>query len=326
MNILINGGLGFVGFNLYLYLYSLYGESANYYLNDAEYSLAKKQYSLNKQLAKKHNTTYITCLNSATTEMVSKYSKLTFNYIFNCSCINIHSVDGYSDSTLYGFSDTIKNIISLTSLNYLFFSSVSVFGEGPKYGIIEDSPKEPICRYGTSKLLEENLIKYYAKKQDKLNSTKIFRLTNVFGPRQQPDLIESNVVSKLIYDGLTKNTLVIHKPGTQTRSFLSINKLMHSYINAYLNNIGMFNNYIDFNITEHASIEIKNIAKLIQKRIKAKTKKYPKLIMGSERSLQISNRYVKTNRPVILKLEQEKDIKLEMQIDETIDYIMEKYL
>jgi UDP-glucose 4-epimerase len=98
------------------------------------------------------------------------------------------------------------------------FSSTggAIYGEPKKIPADEATPAVPLSPYGLSKLLDEEIIKFYARQYG--FDYFIFRYPNVYGPRQNPKG-EAGVIA--IFSGLMKsgNQPIIFGDGTKARDY-----------------------------------------------------------------------------------------------------------
>ena len=120
-----------------------------------------------------------------------------------------------------------------TGVKKLAFASTSaVFGE-PKYlPVDEDHDTNPLSPYGLSKLGFEQYLNYFSIDTDM--SITVFRLPNVYGPRQRPDL-EGGVIA--IFYGLMKQSQPIHMfgDGQQTRDWVYVDDIANAFYKALKN-------------------------------------------------------------------------------------------
>lgn len=111
------------------------------------------------------------------------------------------------------------------------FSSTggAIYGEPKKIPADETTPAIPLSPYGLSKLLGEELIKFYARQYgfDYL----IFRYPNVYGPRQNPKG-EAGVVA--IFGGMMKRSIrpTIFGDGTKARDYTYVGDVAHANLTA----------------------------------------------------------------------------------------------
>ena len=114
----------------------------------------------------------------------------------------------------------------------VFASTSAVFGE-PKYlPVDEDHDTNPISPYGLSKLGFEQYLNYFSIDADM--SITVFRLPNVYGPRQRPDL-EGGVIA--IFYGLMRQGLPIRMfgDGQQTRDWVYVDDIASAFYGAQKN-------------------------------------------------------------------------------------------
>ena len=123
---------------------------------------------------------------------------------------------------------------------FVFASTSAVFGE-PKYlPVDEDHPTKPISPYGLSKLGFEQFLNYFS--MDTEISITVFRLPNVYGPRQRPDL-EGGVVA--IFYNLMRmgHPVTIYGDGKQTRDWVYVDDIVNGFYKA-LDNREKFTVYL----------------------------------------------------------------------------------
>ncbi len=98
-----------------------------------------------------------------------------------------------------------------------FSSSSSVYGKNPKLPKDEKEWLSPLSPYAASKLSAEALGLSFRESYD-LN-VMIYRLFNVFGPRQNPDSFYAAVLPKWIMAAFKKQPLIVFGDGEQKRDF-----------------------------------------------------------------------------------------------------------
>ena len=122
----------------------------------------------------------------------------------------------------------------------VFASTAAVFGE-PKYlPVDEDHDTNPLSPYGLSKLGFEQYLNYFSIDTDM--SITVFRLPNVYGPRQRPDL-EGGVIA--IFYSLMKQSQPIYMfgDGQQTRDWVYVDDIANAFYKA-LKNHDKFNIFL----------------------------------------------------------------------------------
>ena len=109
---------------------------------------------------------------------------------------------------------------------FIFTSTSAVYGEPKYFPVDEKHKKDPISTYGLSKLTFEQYLFYSANENV---STIIFRLPNVYGPRQRPDL-EAGVIA--IFNNLMKKgkKVIIYGDGLQSRDWVHVSDIIKAFI------------------------------------------------------------------------------------------------
>jgi UDP-glucose 4-epimerase len=102
---------------------------------------------------------------------------------------------------------------------FRFISSAAVYGNQNFLPIDESASLNPSSIYGISKMTGEKLTELYATANRWGGG--IFRLANVYGPRQRHDM-EGGVVSIFVNDALTNRISSIYGDGSQTRDFVYV--------------------------------------------------------------------------------------------------------
>lgn len=109
------------------------------------------------------------------------------------------------------------------------FSSTggAIYGQPDKIPADEKTPAIPLSPYGLSKLLGEEIIKFYTNHYG--FKYLIFRYPNVYGPRQNPKG-EAGVVA--IFGGLMKSDQrpIIYGNGTKTRDYVYIDDIVSANV------------------------------------------------------------------------------------------------
>lgn len=111
---------------------------------------------------------------------------------------------------------------------FIFSSSGAVYGDSKMLPAKEENPPEPSSAYGASKLIGEELIKFYSRRQgfDYL----IFRYANIFGPRQNPKN-EAGIFP--IFISLIKNNIrptIFGNPDKTTRDYVYVGDIARANI------------------------------------------------------------------------------------------------
>ena len=116
-------------------------------------------------------------------------------------------------------------------LKKIIFASTggAMYGETEKLPTPESEPAQPLSPYGISKRSVELYLSYYLH-EFKIPCT-ILRLSNVFGPRQDPDG-EAGVVAIFVKKLLEGREPVINGDGKQTRDYVYVADVVDAAIKA----------------------------------------------------------------------------------------------
>lgn len=122
-------------------------------------------------------------------------------------------------SNIVGFVNMLHLSTKYDVRKFIYASSAAVYGYQSDLPILEEAICDPISPYGVSKFSGE----LYAQKWEELYglSTLGFRISNVYGPRQDA-LGEGGVVSIFMNRLLTEQPLVVYGDGNQTRDFIFV--------------------------------------------------------------------------------------------------------
>lgn len=112
----------------------------------------------------------------------------------------------------------------------IFSSSSSVYGSVPTIPRNEDLPTRPMSPYAASKLAGEA---YFAAYQEAFNiKSTVFRLFNVFGPRQSFNHPYAAVIPNFIQSCLRESPIRVEGSGMQTRDFTYIDTVTDTFLSA----------------------------------------------------------------------------------------------
>lgn len=142
----------------------------------------------------------------------------------------------------------------------IFASSSFVYGEPTKSCeyLDEECPTNVKDLLGVTKLAGEKILQ--SSHPDKVNYT-IFRLFNVYGPRQYPDNLYTSVISTWVKKALNGKPLEIHDNGTQSLDFVYVRDVADAFIIAMDKRA---ENEI-FNIGSGTTISMNELAILVNK-------------------------------------------------------------
>ena len=223
-------------------------------------------------------------------KLVKKYSK-------NCTCIfhlaallgvDIVAQDHLEtmETEFVGISNVCKAAYENKVKKIIYASSSGVYGKQQ----FKVSPREtenvtPVSSYAMSKRNGELYLKYFNRKH-KIDCIAL-RLFNVYGPRQ-----DSRMIIPRIYQWVKNNNdIILYNKGQQTRDFTYINDCIKSFILIYKKLKG----FHILNIAKGQDIKVVDLAKLIKKITKSKSKitfkKIPKNLLEFEVQKRRGNSY-----------------------------------
>ena len=273
MNILITGGSGFIGSNLFyklkknhqIFIYDKSIPNFNAKFIKGDLNQKKKL----KVALKKNN---INCI------------------IHLAASLGVRDTEKYPEKVLSANIDGTKNLLEAIPGSkvklVLFTSSSEIYGETSKNGVKENDKFKPKSIYAHTKIIGEELIKTYSKiyKYEYL----MFRLFNVCGIGQKNEF----VISKFINDANKKRLIHIYGPGSQTRCFCHVNDATDAMIklikSKYRNDT--------FNIgNNNRPISMTDLAKYISNQFKQKIKIIKIPFEKSDRTKQREIYYRKPN-------------------------------
>jgi UDP-glucose 4-epimerase len=110
------------------------------------------------------------------------------------------------------------------SIPIIFSSSSSVYGKNPNLPKIEKDWLSPISPYAASKLAAEAMT--LAFRESYGISTLVYRLFNVYGPKQNPDSLYAAVIPKWIFAAFKGEPLVVYGDGEQKRDFTFVDDVV----------------------------------------------------------------------------------------------------
>jgi len=112
---------------------------------------------------------------------------------------------------------SVASVCFNRGVGLIYISSAAVYGDPIKLPIDEDHPTKPLSPYGLSKLLGEEVVKFYGGLGLRFT---ILRLFNVYGPRQNRSY--AGVITRFIERVKAGLPPVIYGDGLQTRDFVHV--------------------------------------------------------------------------------------------------------
>lgn len=257
MNILITGGLGFIGSNFINFIFKNNKLNFNKIINiDKESYCSNKNFSINnekyKYIKADINDKNLICF-------ILKEYNITHIIHFAAQSHVDNSFDNSLDYTIdnvmgtHSLLDCVKNVDR--NILFLHFSTDEVYGESINQSDIkiETSLLLPTNPYAASKAAAEMYVNSYKKSYNL--KTIILRCNNVFGPNQYPE----KVIPKFIKQFKNNQKLTIHGNGNSIRDFIYVDDVSNAIITVLTK--GEINEI--YNISGEIKISIFDLAKLI---------------------------------------------------------------
>ena len=224
-------------------------------------------------------------------KLIKKYSK-------NCQCIfHLAAVLGIDvvaknhletmETEFYGIQNICKAAKENGIKKIVYTSTSGVYGK-QFYNVIPDEKKDvaPSSSYAIAKRNAEFYLKYFNKKY-KIDCTAV-RLFNVYGPSQ-----DKRMVIPRIYDWAKKNkNIIVYNDGKQTRDFTYIDDCVQALYMIFKKLKG-FN---ILNVAKGKDTKIIDLAKIIKKMVKSKSKIVLKKIPDSLIEFEVKKRCGNSNK------------------------------
>ena len=266
-NILITGGAGFIGFNLYLKLF----KNNNIYILDFKKKIDQKSFKKNCKFIYGNISNQ-----NIFDELIKK--KIVFDYIYHLAAETSTFVSEFKKDkcyktnimgalNLYNFCEKIK------PKNLIFSSSMAVYGKN-SYKKNERFNCKPISHYGISKLASENI---FLKLKNIGINVKVFRIFNAYGIFQDYNNPYQGMLSIYLTQILRNSKVRVTGSLNRSRDFIYIVDIINAFINLRI----LRNQKFDiFNLGSGKETKVNT---LIQKLFEITGKSY-KVILENEHS------------------------------------------
>lgn len=139
-----------------------------------------------------------------------------------------------------GSVNVIESCLKYKVKKFIFTSTGgAIYGEAEQIPCSERTKEKPNSPYGLSKLTVDNYLSAYYFKVKKLNYVSL-RLSNVYGPRQDP-LGEAGVIGIFVNNLLKNKQCYINGSGQQTRDFIYVDDVVSACLKSINKGQGIYN-------------------------------------------------------------------------------------
>ncbi len=306
-NILITGGIGFIGSHI---TDELINNNQITILDN--FSTGKKENLKNPE----HPNLKIIKddLNTANLQQILENQDYVFHLAAAASVpqsvetpLNTHSnnVDGTIKLLVAAKDSNIKKII--------FSSSSAIYGENPNMPLKETEQYMPTSPYAASKAIGEIYLKtFYETYGLKYTALRYF---NVFGPKQDVNSQYAAVIPKFIHSIINKKQPIIYGDGEQTRDFIYVKDIVKANIKAAKSN---YNGII--NIAAGKAYTINELYQIISEVLKTDIK--PEYLDPRPGDIKHSYASVENMDKINFKVD---ETKFKEQLKETVKWFKETY-
>ncbi len=219
-NLIVTGGLGFIGSNLIKFLLK-----KNYsIINIDKISYSSNSYNL-KDIKKDKNYKFIKCDINNRNKFYKVLKKYKPKAIFNLAAEthvdrSIDSVNPFIESNIVGVFNLLEAFKSYLKKNkrikFIHISTDEVYGDVIRGKSKENDPYKPSSPYAASKASSDHLVYSYIK-TFKLPAI-ITNCSNNYGPRQHPE----KLIPKIIYNIINNISLPIYGKGKNSREWIFV--------------------------------------------------------------------------------------------------------
>jgi len=223
-NILITGGLGFIGSHI-----------ANELLNDNQIIIVDNLSTGNLNNINNPNHENLKIIKEDIRNVDLDEVTSDIDYIFHLAAmasvpLSIDRPVECNDINLNATINLLKSAVDNNVKKIVFSSSSSVYGENRNMPLKESEPLMPMSPYAASKASCELYLRSFYDSYG-LNYT-VLRYFNVFGPGQDKNSQYAAVIPNFISAMLEGNQPEIYGDGEQTRDFVFVKDIVKANINA----------------------------------------------------------------------------------------------
>lgn len=186
-------------------------------------------------------------------------------------------------------------------------SGGAIYGEQNYFPADEKHPKQPCSPYGVAKLASEKYLQYY-KTVYGVDHV-IFRYTNIYGPRQNPEG-EAGVISIFCEKMLSGGQPIINGDGTQTRDYVFVGDVVAANVLAISDSARGI-----YNVATNREVSVNTLFQILKLKAESNCKEVhaPAKIGEQKRSVCTSEKLQKT-------FKWKPSVDIEQGLQKTIDW------
>lgn len=301
-NILITGGLGFIGSHI-----------ANKLINDNHLTIIDNLSTGKVSYLNNPNHENLNLIKKDLNSLDLKEHLTDIDYVFHLAAmVSVPtSVENPISCNLENVSATVNLLDACVKNNIkkiIFSSSAAVYGENTNIPLKESELPSPTSPYGASKACCELYLKSFYESYG-LNFTAL-RYFNVFGPKQDKNSQYAAVIPNFINAILENKQPIIYGDGEQTRDFVYVGDVANANIRACETS---FNGIV--NIAGGSQISINKLYEIIKKTLN--TNIVPKYLPERLGDIKYSQADIQNMRNINLNMENNE---FENHLIETINW------
>lgn len=162
----------------------------------------------------------------------------------------------YFDKNVLGTASVAEASLKTGVGLFIYLSSAAVYGDPVRLPVDENHPTEPLSPYGLSKLMGENVARFFSRLGLKYV---VLRLFNVYGPGQ--NAAYAGVITRFMERVRNQLPPVVYGDGEQTRDFIHVDDVAQAVELAI--STGCLNQV--FNIGVGKPVRIRDLAVLVMR-------------------------------------------------------------
>lgn len=167
-------------------------------------------------------------------ELIESLTKFKFDAIFHIAGQSSGEVS--FDDPVYDLQTNTQSTLLLLKLaiktgceNFIYASTMSVYGDQPDVAVSEVSSTNPKSFYGVGKLASEQYLRIYQNYGVKCSALRLF---NVYGPGQNMDNLKQGMVSIFMAQAINDNHIHVKGSADRYRDFVFIDDVVAAFLKA----------------------------------------------------------------------------------------------